>query len=183
MNHSAWVQTHSGKRLDLLDPQPDQFDIDDIALGLSRTARWNGQTGLLLTVAQHSLMVSENVPPAYALPALLHDASEYLLSDLPTPLKELCTDYRRVEERLQTAIYQKFWCAEKHDLSFDLMQSLVRNADARVLATEYRDLHPHKLFNIPAAPFDWRITGCMDPASAEVAFLERFWALYGGGDE
>lgn len=179
--HNAWVQTHSGVALDLLEPKPEMFNINDIALGLSRVPRWGGQTARFMSVAEHSLRVADHTPPAYALAALLHDASEAYTGDLATPLKALCPGFMAVEARLQAAIYEQFLLPLVASLDYVLRE--VAEVDARQMATEYRDLHPHTLFKPELLPFNGPIGTCMDPASAEVAFLERFWALYGGGDE
>jgi 5'-deoxynucleotidase YfbR-like HD superfamily hydrolase len=108
----------SGRRLDLLDPSPLDIEIDDIAHGLSRVARWNGQTAgdWAFTVAQHSLLVEDLVgrlrpkaPKAWRLAALLHDAPEYVVGDLITPFKTAVgLDYRALEARLLQAIHIRF---------------------------------------------------------------------------
>ena len=114
----AWQRMLSGRRLDLLDPSPLDVEIEDIALGLSRVARWNGQTTGRhgFSVAQHSLLVVDLVaagrPPAsdrMLLAALLHDAGEYVTSDLITPFKAAVGPaYKDVERRLERAVYLRF---------------------------------------------------------------------------
>jgi 5'-deoxynucleotidase YfbR-like HD superfamily hydrolase len=101
----AWQRMLSGRRLDLLDPSPLDVEIEDIAQGLSRVARWNGQTSgdWAFSVAQHSLLVETLVgrfrptaPRPWRLMALLHDAPEYVIGDLITPFKAAVgLDYRR----------------------------------------------------------------------------------------
>jgi 5'-deoxynucleotidase YfbR-like HD superfamily hydrolase len=108
----------SGRRLDLLDPSPLDVEIEDIAHGLSRVARWNGQTGgrWAFTVAQHSLLVEAlagrfrpQAPDSWRLAALLHDAPEYVVGDLITPFKNAVgLDYRALERRLLQAIHIRF---------------------------------------------------------------------------
>ncbi|MDH3660848.1 MAG: HD family hydrolase [Alphaproteobacteria bacterium] len=108
----------SGRRLDLLDPSPLDIEIEDIAVGLARVARWNGQTSgaWALSVAQHSLLVEDlighfrrDVPTAWRLLALLHDAPEYVIGDLITPFKSaLGGDYMAIEQRLMAAIRRRF---------------------------------------------------------------------------
>lgn len=108
----------SGRRLDLLDPSPLDVEIEDVALGLSRVARWNGQTSgdHAFSVAQHSVLVLDIVgrsraatPRELRLAALLHDASEYVTSDLITPFKAaLGPEYKAVERRVQTAANLRF---------------------------------------------------------------------------
>ncbi len=108
----------SGRRLDLLDPSPLDIEIEDIAHGLSRVARWNGQTkgGAAFSVAEHSILVAdifrflEPAAPADAqLAALLHDAPEYVIGDLISPFKAAVgLDYKALENRLLTAIHIRF---------------------------------------------------------------------------
>jgi 5'-deoxynucleotidase YfbR-like HD superfamily hydrolase len=112
----------SGRRLDLLDPSPDDIEIGDIAHGLSRVARWNGQTTgpHAFSVAQHSLLVEAIVgtlhpEPArrWRLAALLHDAPEYVIGDLISPFKAaLGLDYKAFEVRLLAAIHRRFGLPE-----------------------------------------------------------------------
>src|SRR5665213_2662998 len=109
----AWQRMLSGRRLDLLDPSPLDVEIEDIAHGLARVARWNGQTkgAHAFSVAQHCVLVerlSVHIRPAlearWRLAALLHDASEYVIGDMISPFKAaLGFDYRNFEERLETA--------------------------------------------------------------------------------
>src|SRR5437868_171988 len=114
----AWQRMLSGRRLDLLDPSPLDIEIEDIAHGLARVARWNGQTigEHPFSVAQHSLVVEEvavhaepRLAPRWRLAALLHDAPEYVIGDMISPFKAaLGVDYRAFEERLATAIHLRF---------------------------------------------------------------------------
>ena len=114
----AWQRMLSGRRLDLLDPSPLDVEIEDIAHGLSRVARWNGQTSgdWAFTVAQHSLLVEEIFrrlrPGAGSVDcraALLHDAPEYVVGDLITPFKSaIGTSYKDLELRLLAAVHLRF---------------------------------------------------------------------------
>jgi len=108
----------SGRKLDILSPSPFDIEIEDIALGLSRVTRWNGQTTgkYPYSVAQHSVLVEElfnieypNLDKKWNLAALLHDAPEYVIGDLITPFKyALNNSYRFVEDNLMKAIYLRF---------------------------------------------------------------------------
>ena len=108
----------SGRRLDLLDPSPLDIEIDDIAHGLARVARWNGQTigEHAFSVAQHCLVVEEiagklqpGLEARWRLVALLHDAPEYVIGDMISPFKAaLGVDYRAFEDRLEAAIHIRF---------------------------------------------------------------------------
>lgn len=114
----AWQRMLSGRRLDLLAPSPDDIAIEDIAHGLARVARWNGQTSgaHAFSVAQHSLLVTDifehlnpNMELPFVLAALLHDAPEYVIGDLISPFKSaIGLDYKAFEHRLLAAIYARF---------------------------------------------------------------------------
>jgi len=113
----AWQRMLSGRRLDLLDPSPHDVEISDIAHGLARVARWNGQTKgkHAFSVAQHSVLVWEilmrlkvDMSPDWQLMALLHDAPEYVVGDMISPFKAVIgSEYRQLEQRLLRAIHQR----------------------------------------------------------------------------
>jgi 5'-deoxynucleotidase YfbR-like HD superfamily hydrolase len=114
----AWQRMLSGRRLDLLDPAPDDIEIEDIAHGLARVARWNGQTlgEHAFSVAQHALLVEEiatamqpDLTRRWQLAALLHDAPEYVVGDLISPFKTaIGLDYRAFEQKLLEVIHRRF---------------------------------------------------------------------------
>ncbi|VAW11843.1 COG1896: Predicted hydrolases of HD superfamily [hydrothermal vent metagenome] len=114
----AWQRMLSGRRLDLLDPSPLDVEIEDIAHGLARMARWNGQTtgAHAFSVAQHALLVEEITrrthpgwPAKWQLAALLHDAAEYVIGDLISPFKAaIGLDYKTFENALLAAIHVRF---------------------------------------------------------------------------
>ena len=114
----AWQRMLSGRRLDLLNPSPLDIEIEDIAHGLARVARWNGQTSgdHAFSVAQHCVLVEQiatHVNPkldrAARLCALLHDAPEYVIGDMISPFKAaLGVDYKAFEHRLMAAIHIRF---------------------------------------------------------------------------
>src|SRR5262245_47954205 len=113
----AWQRMLSGRRLDLLDPSPLDIEIADIAHGLARVARWNGQTegAHIFSVAQHSLLVetiaheATRLDSKQRLAVLLHDAPEYVIGDIITPFKAVIGDtYKAVEARILAAIHQRF---------------------------------------------------------------------------
>lgn len=170
---SAWIQTRSGRALDLEDPQPDQIEILDISWGLARCARFAGQTvgEVAYSVAQHCVLASRLVEPKHAVAALMHDASEAYLGDVAAPLKSLLPDYRRVEARLMAAIAARFGFA--HPLPAE-----VKRVDLLLLATEKRDL-------MAPEPKRWLPLPPPLPESIEVwpvrqahdEFIARFCAL------
>ncbi|MCE2517583.1 MAG: HD family hydrolase [Alphaproteobacteria bacterium] len=114
----AWQRMLSGRRLDLIDPSPMDIEIEDIAHGLARVARWNGQTrgDWTFSVAQHSVMVERlfarqnpDVARKWRLACLLHDAPEYVIGDMITPFKAmLSAEYGAVEQRLEAAVHIRF---------------------------------------------------------------------------
>ncbi len=114
----AWQRMLSGRRLDLLDPTPVDIEIEDIAHGLAFVARWNGQTrgDWPYSVAEHSLLVEEiytrmtpRPEPRWQLAALLHDAPEYVIGDMISPVKAAVgPGYEGLDERLTAAIHIRF---------------------------------------------------------------------------
>lgn len=114
----AWQRMLSGRRLDLLDPSPFDIEIEDIAHGLARVARWNGQTygDHAFSVAQHCMLVEDvvaqlkpGVAHRWRLAALLHDAPEYVVGDLISPFKAAVgLDYKSLENKLLAAIHVRF---------------------------------------------------------------------------
>lgn len=114
----AWQRMLSGRRLDLLDPTPVDIEIEDIAHGLAFVARWNGQTlgDFAYSVAEHSLLVetiftrmNPSAPAKWQLAALLHDAPEYVIGDMISPVKAAVgPGYSALDERLEAAIHIRF---------------------------------------------------------------------------
>ena len=113
----AWQRMLSGRRLDLLDPSPLDVEIEDVAHGLARVARWNGQTSgaHIFSVAQHCLLVEAiarqrtRLDRQGRLAVLLHDAPEYVIGDMISPFKSVVGGgYKEVEGRLQRAIHLRF---------------------------------------------------------------------------
>ena len=118
MAKRAWQRMLSGRRLDLLDPTPMDIEIEDIAHGLAFVARWNGQTEgeFAYSVAEHSLLVEEiyarldpKASPKWRLAALLHDAPEYVIGDMISPVKSAVgPGYEDLDQRLAAAIHLRF---------------------------------------------------------------------------
>jgi len=118
MTERAWQRMLSGRRLDLLDPSPLDVEIEDIAHGLAFVARWNGQTrgDWPYSVAEHSLLVDDlfhemnpKSPARWRLAALLHDAPEYVIGDMISPVKSAVgPGYKAMDMRLTAAVHQRF---------------------------------------------------------------------------
>ena len=188
----AWQRMLSGRRLDLLNPAPADIDIDDIAHGLARVARWNGQTvgAHALSVAQHALVVEDiaisrngDWPIQWRLAALLHDAPEYVVGDLISPFKTaIGLDYKAFELRLLAAIHSRF--AIPVDLPSDV-HSEIKVADRIAAYFEATRLagfttdEARVYFGEPGvlAPPVAAALGTMEPwpaSHAQAMFLKRF---------
>lgn len=185
----AWQRMLSGRRLDLLDPSPLDVEIEDIAHGLSRVARWNGQTvgRWAFTVAQHSLLVEGLVgrfrpaaPRAWRLSALLHDASEYVIGDLITPFKAAVGfDYKALEVRLQAAINLRFGLPARPPESATALIKRADRAAAYLEATQlagFSSVEGHRYFGRPRGLEDVRLDA-WPPDDAKHRFLARFAEL------
>ena len=188
----AWQRMLSGRRLDILSPSPLDIEIEDIAHGLARVTRWNGQTkGTFgLSVAQHSLLVegilSRNAPQLaqkWRLAGLFHDAPEYVIGDMITPFKAAIGPlYRQIEARLQEAVHIRFGLPA--ELPPGIIHSIKR-ADrmaAFIEATQiagFADSEAKKLFSKPrGTPADYKLIP-LPPEKAAKAFLRRFDLLFG----
>lgn len=190
----AWQRMLSGRRLDLLAPSPDDVAIEDIAHGLARVARWNGQTRgtHAFSVAEHAVVVEEIVfalqpdwERRWLLAALLHDAPEYVIGDLISPFKSaIGFDYKAFENRILEAIHLRFGLPTllPADVTsaIKLADRIAAFYEATVLAGFTLD-EAERYFAIPDIPDDLaaRLTR-LDPApvaTAQKKFLERFEAL------
>ena len=185
----AWQRMLSGRRLDLLDPSPLDIEIEDIAHGLARVARWNGQTKgeHALSVAQHCILVERLVgelrpkgPRALRLAALLHDAAEYVIGDLISPFKTAVgIDYKAIELRLSRAIHIRFGLPPEIAPD-DLV--LIKRADKMSAYFEATQLagfsitEARKLFGIPRGVSPPRLHPLPIP-EAQALYLERFRRL------
>jgi hypothetical protein len=179
----------SGRRLDLLDPSPMDIEIEDIAHGLARVARWNGQTvgEHAFSVAQHSVVVEEivahiqpDVAPKWRLAALLHDASEYVIGDMISPFKAaLGVDYRTFEERLESAIHTRFGLPAKTPTE---IKKLIKQADRACAFFEATQLagfsHDESVAFFDPPPRGYRlIIEPLPPAQAQERYLQRYHLL------
>ncbi len=185
----AWQRMLSGRRLDILDPSPLDIEVEDIAHGLARVARWNGQTrsAHAFSVAEHSLLVeriARHLKPGlqtrWCMAALLHDAPEYVIGDMISPFKAaLGSAYKSIEHTLEAAIHVRF------DLPPSLpvgIARLIKKADrlsAYFEAVQIAGFTPEesqKYFLVPPPDLEVSLTP-MPVAQAQIAFMERFNAL------
>lgn len=169
------VHLSSGTNFSILDPNINDIKITDIAHNLSHLCRFNGATSEFYSVAEHSVLVSQNCNPESALHGLLHDASEGMgLGDILSPLKRTSefTVYREIENRIQSMIYNKFGLESKEPKD-------VKIADLRILATEIRDLMPGSSnWGELLEPYAFKIAP-LSPKDAKQLFLNRFKELTG----
>jgi 5'-deoxynucleotidase YfbR-like HD superfamily hydrolase len=187
----AWQRMLSGRRLDLLDPSPLDVEIGDIAHGLARVARWNGQTSgdHAFSVAQHSLVVEHifaatfaSASPSDRLAALLHDAAEYVIGDMISPFKSVVGGgYKDVERRLQHAIHIRFGLPPETE---GATRKAIKRADQIAAYFEATELAGFSMTEavryfgrprgIAADRFDFTPRSVK---SVEKAFLKRFKAI------
>ena len=190
----AWQRMLSGRRLDLLDPSPLDIEIADIAHGLARVARWNGQThgAHIFSVAQHTLLVeavmrehTPRVDTSVRLGALLHDAPEYVVGDMISPFKAVIGgSYKAVEKRLLSAIHIRFGLPAALPPSAERQ---IKHADmgaAYLEATHlagFAQAEARRLFGsdpgLPAAMIEDYLTP-WSASKAEKRFLARFKTLH-----
>jgi uncharacterized protein len=191
----AWQRMLSGRRLDLLEPSPLDIEIEDIAHGLARVARWNGQTSghHAFSVAQHSLLVEDictrlraDLDRRWRLAALIHDAAEYVIGDMISPFKAaLGLDYKAFENRLMAAIHLRFGLPA---VPPDHVARLIKRADKAAAFLEATQLagfevaEAAKFFGRPRG-LDGRENGRfhglepMPADEAETRFMEKFRRL------
>lgn len=144
------------------------IDIHDIAIALSREARFNGHTTEFYSVAQHSLFVSNLLPPDNALEGLLHDATEAYMRDIPSPLKKLLFDYQKLEKRMDRAIRKKFGLPP-------IMSKIVKDCDLLAL---WHEMHSFTQHEVPSTyPYLIPLTS----EQAYSAFIARYKELISKG--
>jgi len=190
----AWQRMLSGRRLDLLDPTPVDIEIDDIAHGLAFVARWNGQTmgDWPYSVAQHSLLVEDiharlapGRPPRWGLAALLHDAPEYVIGDMISPVKAAVgPHYEKLDQRLATAIHIRFGLPAALPRS---VKAAIKRADrisAWLEATQIAGFSKEeatRFFGHPGAHAE-QVIAPRPPAEIRADFLARHAALMAAMD-
>lgn len=175
MRRGDWIQTFTGRQFWPLDPEPEDFAVEDIAHALSLICRFGGHTNFHYSVAQHSLLVSKLCPPDYALEGLLHDAAEAYLADVPRPIKHdlggLMASYLQAEKQIERAL------ADRFRLTYP-WPDIVKYADNVALATEKRDVmkpEPAPWADLPP-PHDVTIPSASS-RFVEASFLSRLSGL------
>jgi len=180
----SWIQTRSGKAVDLLKPEPDTIDFRDIAYALSRLCRFTGHVRRHYSVAEHCVRVSAMLPPTIRLYGLLHDAHEAFIGDISTPVKLSLADMhgehvRCAIKELEAPIIRAIYEAIGLDEPCKLIRDAIKFADVTMLMTERRDLlgpSPHPWCDFEEVP---PLSAAIDPWTAEEAerqFLAQLWA-------
>ncbi len=185
----AWQRMLSGRRLDLLDPSPLDVEIEDIAHGLARVARWNGQTigEHAFSVAQHSLVVEDicrKLAPDWdrkrRLMALLHDAPEYVIGDMISPFKAaLGLDYKAFELKLETAIHLRFGLPAQMPA---VVKGVIKRADIicayfeAIQLAGFTETEAKRYFGAPPRGMALKLKP-QATAQVQEAFLKRFRSL------
>lgn len=171
--HGDWIQTYTGVKFWPLDPRPEEIFIIDIAHALSLQCRYAGHCLSFYSVAEHSVLLSEAVPPQHAKAALLHDATETYLQDVVRPVKRSLLGYQVAEARLWEAIAAKYGVPA-------MLPAIVKEYDTRILADEReQNMMPTKeVWSTAAVPLGVKLR-FYDPAKARTAFLRRFGELFG----
>lgn len=177
MNYQPYIETASGKRLYFLDPDPDQIDIRDIALALSRIPRFNGHTTKLLTVAEHSWAGARYIQQEHKLAFLLHDAAEAYLCDIPSPVKQYIPQYQDIEHGLQACIEKKFGVDINHQMVKYYDLAMLSNEAWHLVKSQGTDWDVWKQVKRPAVTAEFRPL-CLEPEVAREVFLNLFYELY-----
>ena len=192
----AWQRMLSGRRLDVLDPTPMDIEIADIARGLAFVARWNGQTQgeFPYSVAEHSLLVEKifaegefGQSPRWRLAALLHDAPEYVIGDMISPVKAaIGPDYGKLDERLTAAIHLRFGLPAVLPAAVKKAIKLADSASAWLEATQiagFTVAEANKYFGRTQSQFAGHEITPRAPVTAREAFLARHSALLAEMDQ
>lgn len=128
------IRTFTGLYMNVFNPEPEMICIEDIAHALSHVCRFAGHTKLFYSVAQHSVLVAQMVPEELRFAALLHDASEAYLGDLPSPIKKCMPEYKILEKNLSELIHNKFM------VNHDFDHPNIKDADIECLKAEHSTL-------------------------------------------
>lgn len=190
----AWQRMLSGRRLDLLDPTPMDIEIEDIAHGLAFVARWNGQTrgDWAYSVAEHSLLVERifarldpGAAPAWRLAALLHDAPEYVIGDMISPVKSaLGVEYGEMDSRIAAAVHRRFGLPAVIPAPIKKRIKIADRFSARLEAVGIAGFTPAEAARLFPVPAGIGIEGLeirlRPPSETRAAYLARFAELLAG---
>lgn len=178
MKSDDYIETYTGQKVYILNPEPEQINIVDIAHSLSMMARFNGHSTKFYSVSEHSVYVSWLQEDAFKLHGLLHDAAEAYLADIPSPVKPLINNYKELEDNMTHVIFEKF------GLEYEPNPD-IKSADRQILRVEADQLMQSRGVN-------WNINKenknepllnmtiqCLAPEKAKILFFETFNMLTG----
>lgn len=181
----SWINTVSGKKVDLINPSPESICIDDIANGLSNLCRFTGQIREFYSVAEHSINVAillkrKGMPKSAQLVGLLHDSTEAYIGDVTSPLKAMLPEYKKVEAKVEHAIMRRFGILDFHHE----FRSLVKHCDLTMLHAEGQHFYGRGVENmwstrLPEIPFETPMVRCLPPEEARQEFLTWYDDLIG----
>jgi hypothetical protein len=172
-----WMQTWTGVRFYPLDPQPEDIDLGDIAHALSLLCRYGGHVDRFYSVAEHCILMSQAVASENALAALLHDATEAYVCDVPRPLKRYLPHYQMIEASVWRAIAIRFGISETLPSEVDVADSsiILTERDALMVKATPPWYQDGRFKPLPVTIEAW------SPAEAEQRYLSRFAKLSGVG--
>lgn len=162
------ISTYDGGFFDFENPEGYTYSIYSIAHALSNICRYGGHSTKFYSVAEHSVLVSKLVPDDLALTALFHDASEAFVGDMPTPLKAMFPEYKKLEERIQKSISDQFGLVYPYPPEIKLADKMMYKAEREQITTIDDNVW---YADIPAANTDVQ---CLSPELARWQFLQRF---------
>lgn len=176
----SYVETVSGRKFYFLDPQPEDFDIHDIAHALSMNCRYTGHSNKFYSVAEHCWQASRflgDQPVEVQLAALLHDGSEAYITDIASPIKQHLPDYKKMEDNIMGRLFEKYGLKYPFD-------SIIKFADLSMLSIEAKHLLTSggdtwdmwKTIKRPMPDQCFRPIG-FQPKQAKALFLEKFYEL------
>jgi len=184
VDRGNWIETYSGHKFYVMDPKPEDIDLEDVSHALSNACRFSGHTKYFYSVAEHSINVANRLFERYgcralALKGLVHDASESVFVDIPSPIKPYLTNYKKIEQGIQDMLYVKFCGAVPNPVE----KTLIKEVDLEMLWIEGYQLMPSKTKkwdnNGDRAHYEPIVIGhvpleCYTPASAKGAFNLTF---------
>lgn len=141
IKHDPWIETRTGIKFNFLNPKEDQINIRDIAYALANTCRFNGHSSSFYSVAEHSVAVADRCSEPNKLGGLLHDAAEAYLSDIPSPIKQFLPEYKKLEQKVQKCIFDKYGIKDHWE---------IKQADLEQLSTE-------AYYLLPSQGVDWQM--------------------------
>ena len=175
-NGTEWIQTHTDRAFWVLDPKIEDLHILDIAHGLGNMCRYNGQCRRFYSVAEHCVHLFNAAPDEFKAWALLHDASEAYICDVPRPYKHALANYAEIEDGIMQVVARKF------GLQFP-MPDEVKQLDARIVVNEMTALFgtPPRPWQINQPPIPSVTIHGWPPTTAKAQFLTAFAELVAGG--